>query len=161
MEFSALDRLKEDPNLRWCPRPRCGTPFLWETGTQRVSCPVCSGEFCFDCLASWLPDHVCYQKPRPPPESRSSSPPSSSSTEDPDTDGEDDGSSLFTDWLTTKGEQVKPCPRCKSAVEKSGGCNHMTCANCKFEWCWLCSRESLVGHFQQGECRGLQFVSTR
>ena len=31
----------------------------------------------------------------------------------------------------------KKCPRCNNAVEKNGGCNHMTC-RCGHEFCWLC-----------------------
>ncbi|EGW32640.1 uncharacterized protein SPAPADRAFT_61700 [Spathaspora passalidarum NRRL Y-27907] len=30
------------------------------------------------------------------------------------------------------------CPQCQSAIEKNGGCNHMTCKKCKFEFCWIC-----------------------
>lgn len=35
---------------------------------------------------------------------------------------------------------AKPCPRCKIATERDGGCMHMVCGrgNCRFEWCWVC-----------------------
>lgn len=26
------------------------------------------------------------------------------------------------------------------AVEKNGGCNHMTCRQCGYEWCWMCAK---------------------
>ncbi|KAM7533698.1 hypothetical protein Aperf_G00000127892 [Anoplocephala perfoliata] len=35
----------------------------------------------------------------------------------------------------------KICPRCNSQTEKDGGCNHMTCSICGFEWCWICHNE--------------------
>ena len=40
-------------------------------------------------------------------------------------------------WLLAN---TKPCPVCKSPVEKNEGCNHMTCSNrnCRHEWCWIC-----------------------
>ncbi|XP_065057093.1 E3 ubiquitin-protein ligase parkin-like isoform X2 [Rhopilema esculentum] len=38
-------------------------------------------------------------------------------------------------------ETTKPCPGCKSATEKAGGCNHMTCQRCRFQWCWNCGIE--------------------
>jgi hypothetical protein len=32
---------------------------------------------------------------------------------------------------------TKTCPNCKNAVEKDGGCNHITCT-CNAHWCWKC-----------------------
>ena len=32
----------------------------------------------------------------------------------------------------------RPCPRCKTAIEKSDGCNKMTCFNCKAYFCYIC-----------------------
>eukprot|EP01052_Picozoa_sp_SAG31_P009712 SAG31_NODE_517_length_14689_cov_5.110487_3_plen_556_part_00 len=38
--------------------------------------------------------------------------------------------------------KVKACPKgsggCGSLTERDGGCSHITCRVCKFEWCWLC-----------------------
>jgi len=38
-------------------------------------------------------------------------------------------------WIVAN---TKPCPRCKTAIEKNEGCNHMTCRKCTHEFCWLC-----------------------
>jgi len=43
--------------------------------------------------------------------------------------------------LYSSDNKVKWCPRCKSKTEKTAGCNHMTCALCKFEYCWRCLGE--------------------
>ena len=36
---------------------------------------------------------------------------------------------------------TKACPQCKTRIEKNGGCVHMTCSNCHYEFCWNCGHE--------------------
>lgn len=38
-------------------------------------------------------------------------------------------------WISAN---TKECAKCHSTIEKSGGCNHMTCQKCKHEFCWIC-----------------------
>ncbi|KAI9719698.1 MAG: hypothetical protein M1828_006131 [Chrysothrix sp. TS-e1954] len=33
----------------------------------------------------------------------------------------------------------KSCPQCTAQIEKTGGCDHMTCRLCHHEFCWSCS----------------------
>lgn len=45
----------------------------------------------------------------------------------------------------------KRCPCCCSQTNKDGGCNHMVCTVCGFEWCWIChsswSRSCQTNHW--------------
>lgn len=33
---------------------------------------------------------------------------------------------------------TKDCPKCHICIEKNGGCNHMQCYHCKYDFCWMC-----------------------
>ena len=33
---------------------------------------------------------------------------------------------------------IKLCPACKSPIQKNLGCRHMTCSECKHNFCWKC-----------------------
>ena len=39
---------------------------------------------------------------------------------------------------TWKNKNTKNCPKCKAPTQKNGGCSHITCRMCKYEWCWIC-----------------------
>lgn len=38
-------------------------------------------------------------------------------------------------WLQ---KYTQDCARCKSPIEKNGGCNHMNCKTCGYSFCWVC-----------------------
>lgn len=118
VRFITKSFVESNAKCTWCPAPNCGnaiTAEMLQEGTT-VQCS-CGYAFCFSCHneahAPATCEHVRIwaQKCR------------------------DD--SETTHWL---GANTKECPKCKVAVEKNGGCMHMTCRHCTHEWCWLCSR---------------------
>lgn len=46
---------------------------------------------------------------------------------------EDD--SETANWIQAN---TQSCPKCGTLIEKNGGCNHMSCFKCGFEFCWIC-----------------------
>eukprot|EP00727_Mastigamoeba_balamuthi_P007458 m51a1_g3332 putative ibr domain containing protein (395) ;mRNA; f:373748-375750 len=129
--------LEDDPNCRWCPRPGCGNAMI---GNPQNPMMVCSNEkckfcFCFNCREQWHADVTCEQYQRWKVENNESE-------------------QRFMSWAS---QNTKMCPRCHTRIEKSGGCNHMKCSHCRFEWCWLCNGEYKAGHFLFGPCGGKQY----
>lgn len=42
-------------------------------------------------------------------------------------------------------KQTKSCPYCHVRIERSDGCNHMVCFNCRNGFCWACAKPWHVG----------------
>ena len=35
---------------------------------------------------------------------------------------------------------IKKCQKCKTPIQKDGGCNHVTCLKCHSHICWKCEK---------------------
>ncbi|KAJ3035179.1 hypothetical protein HK097_004269, partial [Rhizophlyctis rosea] len=111
----------DNPTLRWCPAPNCEYAVECHVPSSQFNEKVptvicrCGHKFCFGCS---LPDHIpcicalvrIWLKKC-----------------------EDD--SETANWISAN---TKECTKCNSTIEKNGGCNHMTCRKCKYEFCWVC-----------------------
>ena len=108
---------------RICPTPDCGYPMYGSKNDPMSRCPKCTKKFCFNCgTDEWHTEYECKQY-------RSWK---SNSNEIGD----------FRKWAMKN--KCKTCPNCRTTIQKDGGCNHMTCTNCKHEFHWL------TGHKWQG-----------
>ena len=97
-------------------------------GNKFVTCKENNHKFCFNCLKDWHENKNC----------------------------EMELNKSFEKWKDPY--KVKRCPKCKYFIEKNEGCNHITCSNCKYQWCWLCQQEYKKGHYDfKGNCFGLQY----
>ncbi|MBN3271826.1 PRKN ligase, partial [Polyodon spathula] len=122
-----------------CPRPGCGAGLLPEDGQRRLECEQrrglgCGFVFCRECKEEYH-EGDC------------------SATHRWERGVDMQGYVIVEEaarharWEQASRdiilETTKPCPKCHVPVERSGGCMHMVCprAQCRFEWCWLCSVE--------------------
>ena len=98
-------------------------------GNKFVTCKENNHKFCFNCLKDWHENKNC----------------------------EMELNKSFEKWKDPY--KVKRCPKCKYFIEKNKGCNHITCLNCKYQWCWLCQKEYNSDHYGiKGNCFGLQYT---
>lgn len=105
--------------MKWCPAANCQNAIKLEAGRiasqlASIRCS-CGHYFCFHCQGASHDPIPC---------------------------------EMLTLWAKNKEEDLeaqkwilehtKPCPTCKTNIEKNGGCMHMTCRSCKHEFCWVC-----------------------
>lgn len=59
------------------------------------------------------------------------------------------------DNMKCMADSCKKCPACKAQIERDGGCSHMKCGQCKYEFCWWCLGKYQAGQYtfdEDGEC---------
>ena len=120
-------RLKVLPLTR-SPMTVCPTCNYRFRGTEQETCPNCKVKYCLRCHASH-PLLVCqdYWK----------------------TLDKGEHEALFQQFAT--GSKFKICAACGVWVEKTSGCNHITC-HCGYQFCYICGSDWLLGR-----CLGHQF----
>jgi hypothetical protein len=101
----------------YCPTPDC--PQVYRIGTTEnvVQCSECLAEICTSCKIEWHEGMSC----------------------------EDVREEMNPDNNKNKKlmEQlgIRSCPRCETKIEKTYGCNHMTCGGCHTHICWFCMKD--------------------
>lgn len=120
-----------------CPTPDCKGLVCMDGERTYALCPSCDNEWCVACKTAWHQGSSCeeYQ------EWRKSNDPEGKHVEE-----------------LMKVNNWRSCPNCAAVVEKSEGCNHMTC-RCTHHFCYLCGeilafhhQTNYYAHFQTGRC---------
>ena len=123
--------------MRWCASPTCETHMRAPNDTVKyLTCPTCGTEVCFACKEVWHGENVSCN----------------------DALGKE-----LQAWIEENRDRVSQCPCCKSRIEKTSGCNHMTCYFCKYEFCWACGESASSGdnHWTNGCGVGMMDSSVR
>jgi len=128
LRFVTKSFVEDNAQITWCPAPRCGNAITTEMVHGRIVQCHCGFRFCFSCHHEAHVPASCEQVKLW----------GKKCSDDSETGH----------WL---GANTKDCPRCGVFVEKNGGCNHMTCRQCGYEWCWLCLKQ-WKGHSDYYAC---------
>ncbi|GAA5865604.1 hypothetical protein JCM3774_002065 [Rhodotorula dairenensis] len=142
-------RVESDPSITWCPREACQAPVprLSEDEEKLRVCPACEYSFCVFCRRGW---HGTRNACALPQSSAIVSGYLSGDAEQRRTLEVRYGTAnikrlvaayeeerALQEWLQAHSTQ---CPGCSAWVEKSQGCNHMTCAKCATHFCYRCGK---------------------
>lgn len=130
-KFKRITELSKKPDICWCSRPGCENYMEGSSKQPKLVCALCGQMVCFFCKNDWHEGLRC----------------------------EEAMSKEFK--LYRNNFCVKECPSCHHGIEKSDGCNHMTCGKCHFEFCWLCGGKFSQKHYEWYNifgCPGMQYI---
>jgi len=120
--------LESDDGFYSCPNAGCKLGAFvscWNRSEAReATCVSCQFVFCLKCSRDWTlhADADCQ------------------SVEEK---GRNESDVLSENY---KKKMCHACPSCSSPIEKNGGCPHMTCRKCDYEFCWICNGSYFKGH---------------
>ena len=120
-----------NPNKKLCPFPNCDSFLELKDIEQKYVTCENNHIYCFICLKEPHEEKPCEEKM----------------------------DKCIIEYATNK--FVKKCPQCSIITEKNGGCNHITCSKCHYQWCWLCNEKYESDHYEQGKCKGFQFFKPK
>jgi hypothetical protein len=133
-QFLKQAKMKLETDSRWCPKPDCNTIVKGDSVNPGCKCtnPECGFEFCFNCSLEWHPNLTCEEFTKKQKNHKDKK--------------------RADKWK--KKHKTKPCPQCRADIEKDKGCNHMTCASCTYQFCWLCMRKYTADHYNLDNLEG-------
>ncbi|KAK7097998.1 E3 ubiquitin-protein ligase RNF14-like [Littorina saxatilis] len=139
----------------YCPRRMCQHPVIKDSNSNMGHCPSCNFAFCTLCKLSYHGPSPCRIKSEELMKLRE------------EYLRADEETKRFmerrygkrainqaleevhsAEWLE---KNAKMCPYCGTQIQKTEGCNKMTCIKCRSYFCWLChtllSRSNPYSHF--------------
>lgn len=119
--------LSKMPDFKFCVKPNCPGGGCISKGQSFVLCFVCNFKFCPECDEEFHLGITCEQRKKWKEENNKNE-------------------SQTLDWCN---KQTKACPNCNVRIEKNGGCAHMRCAHCSYEFCWICNEKYWDGHIRE------------
>lgn len=176
---------QSDPDMVRCPKPRCQTPMIKGEHTTMVVCPSpsCKYSFCARCKVEWHADTTCEKYQQWLKENGSAADlfeawkkqntkPCPKESGGCGRDIQKVGPHVCQHPARRRTFHARSHVGCCLCVFvpvfdapppsfQSGGCNHMHCTRCGFDFCWLCLQKYKSGHFSRGSgtpCAGKQFT---
>ncbi|XP_044217774.1 E3 ubiquitin-protein ligase RNF14-like [Thunnus albacares] len=174
------------PDVVYCPRRSCGSAVIQEKASNAAMCSVCGFAFCVTCKKTYHGTDDCQAKKLPKKQAEKDS--QQTLADLPQSQGGlmalwDDYTSgskqrqrllesrygrnslhvtvegcLSEDWIAFNS---KNCPHCFCKIQKNGGCNKMTCSQCRGIFCWSCLARlrsfHCSQHFQDGPCSAYEY----
>jgi len=140
-----LDRSLNSMNdVMWC--PHCSAAVIIDENIQLGACAQCKFSFCTICLQLWHPGTPCKSSEKMLEAMKTRAAGKKNAEMEKVTQEIDSMKYLLLN--------SRMCPTCRTHIEKTEGCNKMTCYKCGNYFCWQCgSKIGGYDHFHTGKCQ--------
>lgn len=144
-------------DVQYCPRQHCRCAVIIDREHNLGSCQECGFSFCTCCRCTYhglekckfqIDDMNKYMK---------------GTEEEKESLRQRYGKQKITDMveyfqsINLIQESTVKCPKCQRCIEKTDGCNKMTCSQCNTFFCWMCGvmldRKNPYGHYGDKESK--------
>lgn len=118
--WCARKTLSENPAFRWCLSSTCGSGQIHDSGEEGniFTCAACSYKVCTIHNVKWHEGQTCEEFDNLSRVERARE--------------------IASVQEITSSSTKCPGPGCAYNIEKVEGCDHMTCSQCRYEFCWIC-----------------------
>eukprot|EP01051_Picozoa_sp_SAG22_P009656 SAG22_NODE_819_length_7014_cov_16.053073_2_plen_472_part_00 len=117
-ELLTQQALQQMPDFRWCCKCEAGQVVDGSADNPIMNCSSCGAKTCYVHRTAWHSGQTCEEY-------------------------EQQERAKLDRYMHMHGSNQ--CPGCHMAIEKTDGCDHMTCnktyGGCGFEFCWLCNAD--------------------
>eukprot|EP01125_Pyxidicula_operculata_P004123 TRINITY_DN1598_c1_g1_i2.p1 TRINITY_DN1598_c1_g1~~TRINITY_DN1598_c1_g1_i2.p1 ORF type:complete len:1007 (-),score=275.85 TRINITY_DN1598_c1_g1_i2:2-3022(-) len=135
VKFITNQYVDSSPYIKWCPSKSCGHAIQRINSTKgTVLCDNCKYLWCFSCQKDghWPASCVQYKWWN------------DVYAKDQKIGFESEEEAASVKWLL---KYTQDCPKCTSPIQKNGGCNHMSCKKCGYQYCWVCLDNWTGSHY--------------
>ncbi|XP_054163551.1 E3 ubiquitin-protein ligase RNF14-like [Oppia nitens] len=148
--FERYDQLMLDTivssmqDAHYCPRKICGALVIGDTDSSLAHCTTCGHAFCKNCKFTYHGVDPCNifrdAEQRKIIVAKYTEADDAEKSELEKLYGKKQLAEAIEQAATDKWmeDMAKRCPHCKATIEKSDGCNKMSCWRCNTYFCWLC-----------------------
>ena len=128
----AIDK-ESSSDYRKCASPNCaGGGWCNPEMESFMTCSACGHRTCIACEVTWHSEKTCEEHKEDV----------RTQTEEADAEIKAAAARIVAETQSAKYIQAnsKACPNksCGYRIDRTTGCNHMTCSKCRYQFCWLC-----------------------
>lgn len=128
-----IEKWKRENGIKPCPTPNCEAEFDSKSGRGPYQCYACGKSYCtaceYDHRGVTCEDAAAVERKCPDCDKiHARNMTCDAAAQD---NKNNDGAAL-------RDKNCQRCPECKVLVYKEGGCNYMTCGQCRYTFCWIC-----------------------